>query len=375
LSRFVQWYRRTLRPRLVFVPFWLMRLVPIPFGRGRPRRARGPGGPRLCIEAGVRGWESIEFKELYATACEFLGKDRVDRLVVDRESPYPQQVARALDEIRPTHYLYDPRTGDQGVWGGLREAFRIGLMLHMRGIVPVVLLTDLAVRTWRAQSAVVSARRGLVVAFIAAREIAPIFPHRRLLAPSVMPLSQRTAAFLDELGAARPEEDPPKAVFVGSLYEPRTTTLGEIAAGLAERGHALDIRGRTLGSPRVSDREYWSRLVDATIVVTTADQLVAEHADWTWISHLVYRYIEVLACGTLLVAPDVPGVRRYFTPGEHFVSFQTVAEAVDRIAHYLTHPVERQAIARRGRERARAILAARTFWTNVDTALGPDSLT
>ena len=31
----------------------------------------------LVISAGIRGWESIEFKELYASACEYLGDEAV----------------------------------------------------------------------------------------------------------------------------------------------------------------------------------------------------------------------------------------------------------------------------------------------------------
>ena len=42
--------------------------------------------------------------------------------------------------------------------------------------------------------------------------------------------------------------------------------------------------------------------------------------------HLVYRYTEVLASGSLLVAPIVPGVEEYFRPGVDFVSFQSELE-------------------------------------------------
>ena len=51
--------------------------------------------------------------------------------------------------------------------------------------------------------------------------------------------------------------------------------------------------------------------------------------DWSWIQNLVYRYLEVLASGSLLIAPNVPGVDRYFKPGIHFVSYENNDDAID----------------------------------------------
>lgn len=378
MNRIRAWYRDSLLPRVVFIPFWIMRLVPIPFGVSRwagANREEGIKSTRLCIEAGVKGWELIEFKELYASACEYLGSNRVHKLQVTQGEPYLTQVRRALEDIRPTHYVYDPRTGSQD-WGtGLWQAFRIAFLLHVRGITPIAFLTDLAVRSWRTQSAVVTAKSGTVVAFLSARKIYPIFPHRRLVAPSLMPLSETTMQFLNTLSGKRLETSPPKALFAGSLYEPRTSTLRAIAEGLEARGFALEIRGRKLGSPRVSDSNYWSMLGNAALVVTTADQIESSKMDWIWIQNVVYRYIEVTSCGTLLVAPEVPGIRRFLSPGIHFVPFTSPAHAVEVIEYYLSNEAERKKIAQQGRSRAQALVSARSFWTGVDIGLGKDSLT
>jgi hypothetical protein len=51
-----------------------------------------------------------------------------------------------------------------------------------------------------------------------------------------------------------------------------------------------------------------------------------------------------------------------------------VDDAVEKIAYYLTHEEDRRRIAAEGRERAMSLLSARTFWTSIDAALGPDSL-
>jgi hypothetical protein len=370
-------YWNTLLPRIVFIPFLvtnlllrLLRLGQILLPKRKPRQSLSS----LCIEAGIVGWRSIEFKELYPSACEYLDVDRVHKVEIDREQAYLPQVKQALNRLQPTHYMYDPRTGSENWLRGLWQAFQISFLLASRHITPVVLLTDLAVRTWRVQSAVVTATSGVVVTFMAPSRIQPIFPHRRLVGPSLMPFSQATLAWLDHLPRTQPDNNLPRAIFTGSLYEPRTSILNAIKVGLEARGLTLDIQGRPLGSPRVSDEEYWLRLANADIVVTTSDQSIESGKDWLWIPHLLYRYLEVVACGTLLVAPEVPGIGRFFTPGEHFVSFKKPEDAIDAIEYYLNHPVERGKIAKQGYARARALIESRIFWLTMDVALGHESL-
>lgn len=372
------WFRNWFIPRLVFVPYWLMWLVlgmlsPVRWATVRRRTANRAS--TICMEAGARGWELIEFKELYASACEYLGSERIHKIVIDRDGDYVAQVKHAADHYQPTHYVYDARTGSQRWSTALWQSFRIAVIFYVRGITPICILTDLPMRTWRAQCAMVSARAGVVTSLMSPRRFGPIFPHGRVVAPVLMPFSAATLHLVDDIARQRAEPQPPTAVFVGSLYEPRTTILREIKDGLAARGLVLDMKGRELGTPKAAEADYWARLCNAALVVTTADQIAVAGTDWTWFPHLIYRYIEVTACGTLLVAQAVPGIERYFTPGEHFVAYTTPAQAVDVIAHYLTHAEERQRIAQCGRERARALIGARIYWTGIDIGLGKDALT
>ena len=371
------WVRDSLLPRVVFLPYWTAKLALLPLGLIR----RAITGSRscdqaatVCIEAGIRGWEIIEFKELYAAACEYLGADRVHKVVVSGDEDYVSQVKRAIDRFRPTHYMYDPRTGSQQWVIALWQAFRIAGHLYARGITPICILTDLPMRTWRAQCAVVSARAGVVISLMSPRCFRPIFPHGRVVAPMLMPFSEATLSLVEGL-AHRAVPPPATAVFVGSLYEPRTTILREIKSGLAAKGLTLEVRGRELGTPKSADVDYWSQLCTASVIVTTADQIPVPGTDWTWFPHLIYRYMEVTACGALLVAQAVPGIERYFTPGKHFVAYTSPAHAVEVVAYYLTHADERQHIAQRGRERAQSLIRARVYWTCVDVGLGKDALT
>lgn len=375
------WGKDEILPRTVFIPYYVARLGigPVGFLRRQLDSLRASPAadrlPRLCIESGIRGWELLEYKELYASACEYLGTAQVHKVAIDREQDYISQVRAAFDTYRPTHYLYDPRTGSQGTVKGLAEAFQMSLLLSTRNVVPIALLTDLAIRRWRAQCGVVTANRGITVNYLSSRVIHPIFPHRRLIGPHLFPLSASTLDALVKMRERKQESDPPTAVFAGSLYEPRTTKLRLIKEGLAARGLQLEMKGREIGSTRFSDEDYWSRLMNASLIVTTADQIQAEGLDWTWVQHLLYRYLETLACGTLLVAPEIPGVRRYFTPGVHFVPFKSTEEAVEVIAHYLENRDARERIAAQGHERAQELVRSRAYWCGIDVALLHDSLT
>ena len=372
-------YRHTVLPRLCFVPYFvakaLLSVLSVIYRFSRSPRLRVVD-THLCIEAGVRGWESIEFSELYQSACEYLSPQYVHRLVVQPDQGYLEQMANLLQSEPITHYLYDPRTHNSSMiyWRALWESFRVAILFTKYGVVPIVLLTDLPIRAWRSQAAVVSARKGIVVCFTAPKRAGSIFPHRRLLGPSLMPFSVHRLQMLNGLIAQRESNMPPIARFIGSLYEPRVTTLEAIRAGLATVGIRFDVRGRALGSARVSDADYWKILCNADIVLTTADQAIESERDFNHIPNLVYRYLEVLASGSLLVAQEVPSVQRYFTPGVHFISFDTTESAVSAISHFLGDMSERSRIAKQGKERADALINARSFWVQIDSMLNEDSL-
>ena len=97
-------------------------------------------------------------------------------------------------------------------------------------------------------------------------------------------------------------------------------------------------------------------------------------ADWDWISHLIYRYIEAMASGSLFIAHDVPGVQRYFTPGVHFISYENIDDAIEKTLFYLNNQESRIKIARQGKARADDLINSRSFWVQIDSSLGKNGL-
>ncbi len=256
----------------------------------------------VAIEAGPQGWNSIEFKELFISASEYIDAAAVHKVVIDRSTSYLRQVECVLQNTSISHYLYDPRTGRQEYWGAMYDSIRVAILMERYRIIPLVYLTDLSLRLPRCQAAAVSAMHGLVINFMLPTKIQQIFPHRRLIGPSLMPFSIRSLESLERLRSEIPNESMNNVVrFTGSLYEPRTTFLRQLSHELAKTGHNFEILGREPGSNRVNDNEYWRRLYSAAIVVTTTDQINQSGADWTWVHQLVYRYLEVLVCGSLLL--------------------------------------------------------------------------
>lgn len=328
----------------------------------------------LVVESGVRGWELIEYDEIYRSACEYLSETQVSKVIIEDRDDYVQAMRRALRATRPSHYFYDPRTGSQNAVLGLWQAFQAAVLFRWFGVTPIAWLTDLPVRAWRRQCSVVTAHSGVIVTLMAPPVVAKFLPHGRLSGPSLMAISRERLEVLQR-GRSERTSDGTRAVFAGSMYEPRTTVLWNIRELLRADGWDLELQVRELDGQRVPNEEYWARLYRADILVTTADQVSGKGIDKIGLPHLIFRYSEALAAGALLVAPEVPGIHRYFVPGTHFVPYNTPVEAAEIIAYYLSHPEERKAMAAAGAERMSELIRSHVYWVVIDSTLGKWSMT
>lgn len=369
-------YKNIILPRLNYIPFFFTRVIlefinVFTFNKFRKYTYRNS---LLCIESGVRGWELIEYKELYNSAIEFFGNDMVKKVEIITNQDYISQVKNAIKIYKPTHYFYDARTGSQNIFRGLIQSIRIAIIFQINGIIPICLLTDCPMRTWRSQCGVVSAKRGLVLTLMSPKDIHSIFPHNRIIGPMTMPFSNKTALMLDSLVSNKKANTKPSVIFTGSLYEPRTSILEAIKYGLEKHDLELEIKGRILGEKKASDEDYWLRLVNATVVITTSNQISSKDTDFAFLPHLIYRYIEVPASGSLLIAQSVPSIERYFKPNEHFISFDTPEDAVNKISYYMKNIEERDKIAKKGFIKAQSIIKSNLYWVSIELSLGKYSM-
>ena len=326
----------------------------------------------VAIESGKIGWTLIEYEELLASAFEYLGPSGVLKVCIEQRKYYLRETYRVLRKSRITHYVYDPRTGAQTFGKGLFQSFVLIALFAWFKIIPIARLSDMPDRKWRLQCAVVTAASGVCTTLMDPSFLRYYFPHKRLVGPMMMALSHGRVLRLHELRKSSAIPKKTSAIFTGAMYEPRATILSEIRNGLRSRGFDLELQVRNIGEERDSNESYWQRLIEAEIVVTTADQSTGLGAEPIDLPHLVYRYTEVLASGSLLVAPIVPGVEEYFRPGVDFVSFQSVADAVDQIAYYLGSESERLSIAESGSTRLLELVESHNFWKKIDLVLQDD---
>lgn len=347
----------------------ILRTTIYPIARLTLKRKPSTGGPRhLIIGAGVRGWELIEYQEIFASASEYLGENNVTRVTFTGERPMLAELRKSVEHVRPTHYYYDPRSGSQKPLQALWEALVIGVMLERHGVTPICALTDFPVRRWRVQVAIVSARTGVVTSLMSPSVIGELFPHNRIVGPVPFPLSLATLTRLQDRKKTKRQPRHPlsdKVVSVGMLYEPRKTTIEAIHKGLAERGIPMEIIGRMPDGPRLSDDEYWDIITNARLVISTSSQIAGSHTDFDGHNHFIYKFIEVTAAGTPLAIEPVAASDHLLSPDVHYLSYQSVEEAVVKISSAWPSATFLAELAESGSNKADAIIKSGVYWSTV----------
>ncbi|MDC1097129.1 glycosyltransferase [Gammaproteobacteria bacterium] len=328
---------------------------------------------KLVFSVGAKGWESIEFKELYASAVEWLGADQVSALEY-----HPQMTV--FDELRDcSHYFYDPRTGydyseepSRRRRASLFRAIKIGIICAWRGITPIAYVTDFSLRDWRASGFIATAKSGLVLCCLSPVSVGSRYLwHDRVTGPMPMALSKSLSNKLSK------DISSPSSIlisFSGTLYEPRKSFINDLAKKCKAEGYDLVVNSRKIGGLRRSDEEYWKELSDSVFVVSTSDQDLEDELDFRDVKNLPYRFSEALMAGACLIS-DVPdGVELHFKPGEHFVVANTVDDVIEILHDYQRRPEFYSKIAQRGHKRAQVIADCFYFWNTINTALGPDGM-
>lgn len=132
--------------------------------------------------------------------------------------------------------------------------------------------------------------------------------------------------------------------FVGTLVPPKL---------YSERVAALEgLRDFDLGIWSVHDvparlRPFWrgEALGERMLRVLAAAKICLNtHGDFMRYGGNM-RLFEAAAVGVFQIVDNRPGISTWFTPGEHLVAYENLPDLCDRVAYYLAHPAERQAMA------------------------------
>ena len=326
----------------------------------------------IAIESGINGWQLIEYEELYESAIEYISESAFKKITITTRDSYFNEVRRQIGNSPVTHYFYDPRTGPESYFRALCESIKLSIFLTWRGIVPIARLTDVPHRQWRLLCIIITSLDGICLTLMCPNEIKPLFPHRRIYGPMMMPFSMRTLRELDEMqNIETPTRNPRSIGFSGSIYEPRASFLSDLEKLLVEDQISLKVTGRNLGAPRLSSHDYWKAIKSTSISITTADQLSGPGIDRLNRPHLIYRYTEALTCKTTLVATDTAGCWKYFRPGVDFVPFSDIKDAQQSINTLVNNPTSAKNISDSGHQRVSQLICDSTFWRTIDLILGP----
>ncbi|NKB57024.1 MAG: glycosyltransferase [Alphaproteobacteria bacterium] len=79
------------------------------------------------------------------------------------------------------------------------------------------------------------------------------------------------------------------------------------------------------------------------------------------------RVLEAMLCGALLLEPNNLQTKRWLVPGEHYDTFGSFDELIEKVSFYLANEDARVAMTRCAAEKVKSTLSATAFWTAVFT--------
>ncbi len=88
------------------------------------------------------------------------------------------------------------------------------------------------------------------------------------------------------------------------------------------------------------------------------------------IDQLNGRAFEIAACGTALLQPDGPSIRRFLEPHREFIPIESPQDFADKSRYYLEREDERRSIADRARRRVHAEYTPERMWSAITEKLG-----
>ena len=331
-------------------------------------RAEPSDRPAICIEAGARGWELIEYQEIQQSASEFFGPKAVIRHEVTDRRRYVSECRAVVRDLRPHHYWVDPRSGAQEPLRAFVQSLALSVILAWYDVTPIAWLADGPNRVWRLQAEMLTAKAGACLVFMHPRLGGIRFAHRRILGPCIFPLSLVTLRRLQAQRLQVRVRTDPVVSFVGSLYEPRRSRLLELRDLLARRGVNLRLIAPELTGRRLTNEEYWDELLQSDILVTTADHVESDSHDPVREPHFVFRYTEALAAGAALVAPFVRGTEHLVRFDRDYLAFDSLAEAAERVAELCSDADRRTEVAQSGQRSMSRLVEDGWFWSSVTSA-------
>jgi hypothetical protein len=335
-----------------------------------PRERKVAGRQEIIgIEAGTRGWDSIYFKELFTSASDYFGPEKVILIEVSDRKERMKQLRKIISGYGISYLVYDPRTNYSKPLLSMLQAFQVNLLCWRKRVTVLVSLTDPSLRTWRLQSAIASRRTGAIFTPMDISKLGWLCWRLNISGPHFMPVSKQTFLDLESRAVASSitNDSFRKLEFRGTLYPTRSAYFNEINRELEQHRSQIRIETKQKSEFEISPSKYWSDLVSAQICITTTFQYVytGYHVDRSEINQMVFRISEALAAGNLLFTSECPGIDKYFSPGEEIVIFSSPEELALKLIELSQNLSEANRIRTNGIRKMKSLVMTGAFWNEI----------
>lgn len=307
------------------------------------------------------------FFEVYQSACEILGPDRVTLFGVDNNesaSAWHRRLLETMRDTRATHVIAqienDPNQAGNWTWDVIGNQLTHGWNGAFIG-----LMYDSAF-PWLRMKARHLGRRlpNLLVAELCEPMSGVIRPGRPEVGPMTMPLSQATVDAIDAYVEGLPKLY--ELTFIGALYDYRVELIDKLRAGgvdVSVNPHRSDVT-TNYDESRANQPTYLDYMKGLAQSEMTLNFSLASGGP---VEQYKIRVQEASLVGCLCLTDDKDRTRLFFAPNEYgfFPSLEALPEIV---ANRLADTDQLRADQRDARARAHE-LARIDFWGRIDQGL------
>ena len=307
------------------------------------------------------------FFEVYQSAREILGDDRVTLFAVDRDEPASRWHRRLLETMRDVHATHliaqienDPNQAHSWTWDVIGQS----LAKHWNG--PFIAMMYDSAFPWLRMKARRLGRTypHLLVTDICVPMSNEIRPGRTEVGPVTMPLSQATVDAIDDYVDGLPKIY--DLTFIGALYDYRVELIDELrraGVSVAINPHRPDVTSNYLES-RTNQPTYLEYMKGLAQSEMTLNFSLASGGP---MEQYKIRVQEASMVGCLCLTDDKERTRLFFDRNEYGY-FPDLASIPRVVENRLADPTQLRADQVAARQRAHE-LARTDFWGRVEMGL------
>lgn len=319
---------------------------------------------KVLIGAGQGGWEIIEYQELFNSAKEYFGEENIEKISVENLYLHNLAVLLALLRNRYSYYIYSPRTSPQDFVSIIIDSFLIGIQCWFFNVQCICMLSDAPVRKWRYASILSTILNGKIFSLMDKEYTKSLLPSKKTFGPYLLPYSRSTSQYLFNLSRDTPRLN--SVFFSGWAYSDRKRIFNHVSSSLDRLSIPYSFSNRSSNGSRNTNDAYFLELSSYTILFTTSSQIQTKNSSGLdRYPHFIYRYLEALLAGNLMVCHYCKGIERYFIPDTHFLAYNDADEAVSQTINAYRNYNDLRSIAIAGQERALELVSNYVFWSDL----------